>query len=269
MKNKAIKNLVLVSLIVLIVSCNNKTESKENKASEIKQESNLKFESKTSENYLKFEKYFKEGLLLRGQVKLFDKKLNQVGQIQVEEITAVQILEKSTERYNIGKSTDYCSKANLLKVKYKDNDYLVFGQDVYEINQNEVSDLPNNLFVVFPVTNFEMGASDEEGLTDCDEYSYLIVFNKKTNKYLTIEIPDNQENIRSQKFASLIHDDGLAEKIYSIKMIHDVLILGIKISYQEGYGSYFLKTNSTDNFIKSIITDHNRFDDESKYEELK
>ena len=52
-------------------------------------------------------------------------------------------------------------------------------------------------------------------------------------------------------------------------MVNDSLIMGIKISYQEGYGSYFLKTSIKDNFRKSEVVDVKRFDDESVYKQLK
>jgi hypothetical protein len=78
-----------------------------------------------------------------------------------------------------------------------------------------------------------------------------------------------QEYKSNTKFANLVHDDGSMEDIYNAKVSNDSLIMGIKISYQEGYGSYFLKTSFKDNFSKSEITDVKRFDEESVYKQLK
>nr|WP_199000265.1 hypothetical protein [Flavobacterium sp. ASV13] len=265
-----LKKLFPFILVLFIIGCQNKKEDQVKDSSLIKTDSLSNSESKPDTTKLSFKKYQKEGILLKGVVKFYDRNLNLTGKFEVDEITKIQILEKSTEQYNIEKSTDYCSKSNFVKIKYKDNDYLVFGQDVYEINQKEKHDvLYNDNLTILSVTNFEMGASDEEGLTDCDDYSYLLVFNKKTNQYSTIEMPENQDEIRNQKFASLTHDDGSSEEIYSCKAINDTLILGIKISYQEGYGSCFLKTSIKENFIKSVFTDKNRFDDENAFKKLK
>ena len=126
----------------------------------------------------------------------------------------------------------------------------------------------NEKFSIFTITNFEMGAGDEEGLTDCDDFSYLLIFDKKNTKYLTITAPKNQENHSNERYASLLHDDGEEDKIYSVKAIKDSLIVGIKVSYQEGYGSFYLKSSFRDQFSNAIITNQNRFDEENKYNEL-
>jgi hypothetical protein len=114
-----------------------------------------------------------------------------------------------------------------------------------------------------------MGASDENGLTNCDDFSFLLVVNNQTSEYTTINAPINQENHSTQKFATLFHDSGSEEQIYSAKVINDSLNLGIKVAYQEGYGAYTLKTGFKDQFAKSILTNLIRFEEENKYNELK
>ncbi|MTH15725.1 hypothetical protein [Flavobacterium sp. LC2016-01] len=265
-----IKKIFSFLFLIFIIGCQNKKESQVKNSLPVKTDLSLNSENEDKTNALILKKYQKEGILLNGQIKFYDDKLNQTGSLEIDIITKVQILEKSTEQYNIEKSTDYCFKSNFIKIKYKDNDYLVFGQDIYEINQNDKHDVFfNDNLTILTIRNFEMGASDEEGLTDCDDYDYLLVFNKQTNQYSTIGIPENQKEVRNQKFASLTHDDGSSEEIYSCKTINDTLILGIKISYQDGYGSCFLKTSIKEKFIKSIITNKNQFDDDDIFKNLK
>lgn len=210
--------------------------------------------------------------MLNGELTLFDENLNKVGNLEIKEISKVKILEKSTDIYNIENSKDYCLKSNFLKINYQSNNYIVFGREIYEINVSEKFDFQNEKnekFTILPITNFEMGASDNEGLTSCNDFSYLIIYNNTNNKYSTISSPRNQENHSNEKFANLLHDDGSEEKIYQVKVVKDSLILAIKVSYQEDYGSYNLNTSFKDNFRNSKITNKNRFEEVTKYNELK
>jgi hypothetical protein len=266
------KKIVSIFSLLLIMSCGNKTESKSGKTSKIETDTLNSLEKKKEVSKITFEKDFKNGILLVGMVNLFDENLSQIGTFEISENSRVQILGKSAKLFNIGKSKDNCLKSNYLKINYKGKDYIVFGREVYEINENEKFDFQNEKneeFSIFSITNFEMGASDEDGLTGCDDFSYLMILDKKSKKYSTITVPKNQENDSTIKFANLLHDDGSEEKIYNVKVIKDSIILGIKVSYQEGYGSFNLKSSFKDNFRNSIISNQNRFDEETKYNELK
>ncbi|TRX38022.1 hypothetical protein FNW52_03730 [Flavobacterium sp. ZT3R18] len=266
------KKTLLLLPALFIMSCGSKTESNSDKISQIKTDTSNNLQEKKEVAKTNFEKYSKEGILLIGSIKFFDENFKEIGKLEIDEISKVQISEKSITLFNIDKSKDYCLKSNFLKIGYKQKEYILFGQDVYEINKAEKIDFQNEknkAFSIFPITNFEMGASDDNGLTGCDDFSYLILLDKKNEKYSTITAPKNQENNSTIKFANLVHDDGSFEKIYNVKVINDSLILGIKVSYQEGYGSYNLKSSFKDNLENSIIANQNRFDEETKYKELK
>lgn len=266
------KQVLSIFILLLILSCGNKSENKTEKESEIKTDTLSNSTNEKEETKITFEKYTKDGILLNGEITLFDDKLNKIGKIEIKEISKVQILEKSTNIYNIESSKDYCLKSNFIKINYKSKNYTIFGREIYEINDKEKFDFQNEKkenFTIFPITNFEMGGSDDDGLTSCDDFSYLVVYNKTNNKYSTISSPKNQENHSNEKFANLLHDDGSEEKIYHVKMVKDSLILGIKVSYQEEYGSFYLRTSFKDNFKNSIITNKNRFEEVEEYNELK
>jgi hypothetical protein len=266
------KKKILLLFPLFLMSCGSKTESNSNKTYEIKTDISKNIQEKKEVSKITFGNYSKDGFLLIGSITLFDDNLRPIGKLEIDKNSKVQILEKTDEFLNIEKSEDYCLKSNFLKIGYKGKDYIVFGRDVYEINNTEKLDFQNEkkeAFSIFSITNFEMGASDENGLTGCDDFSYLIILDKKNKKYSTMIAPENTENDSTIKFANLTHDDGSGEKIYTVKVINDSLILGIKVSYQEGYGSYNLKSSFKDNFRNSIISERNRFEEESKYNELK
>jgi len=265
------KHLSVLFLVFLIISCSNKKESEKIKTPETKTEA-TNSANKNQEEKLTFEKYSKDGIVLNGQLQIFDEKLNKIEELEIKEISKIKILEKSNSIYNIDKSKDYCLKSNFIKIEYKGKNYIVFGRDVYEIDESKKIDFARNdeKFAIFSIVNFEMGAyGGDDGSTGCDDFSLLIILNKNNQKYTTLAIPENQEYKSNTKFANLVHDDGSMEDIYNAKVLNDSLIMGIKISYQEGYGSYFLRTSFKDNFNKSKITDRKRFEEESVYKQLK
>lgn len=266
------KQLSILLLVSFIISCSNKKESEKIKTPETKSEVQNSA-NKNQEVKSIFEKYSKDGIVFNGRLPVFDEKLHKIDELEIKEISKIEILEKSTSTYNIDNSTDSCLKSNFVKIKYKEKNYILFGRDVYEIGEGEKFDFANNneTFSVFSIANFEMGAYDEgdDGSTGCDDFSLLIILNKNRQKYSTLAIPENQEYKSNTKFANLLHDDGSMEDIYNAKVLNDSLIMGIKISYQEGYGSYFLKTSFKDRFNKSEISNMKRFDDENVYKKLK
>jgi hypothetical protein len=265
------KQLSILLFVFFIISCNNKKESEKVKTPEIKTDL-TNSENQNQEAKSIFKKYSKDGILLTGRLPVFDEKFHKIKEIEIKEISKIKILEKSTSIYNIDNSNDYCLKSNFMKVEYKDKNYILFGRDVYEIDESEIFDFTNNdeKLSLFSVANFEMGAyGGEDGSTGCDDFSLLMILNKNNQKYFTLAIPENQEYKSNTKFANLIHDDGSMENVYHATVLNDSLIMGIKISYQEGYGSYFLRTSFKDNFSKSKITDQKRFEEESVYKQMK
>ena len=219
---------------------------------------------KKEENIVEFDNYFKDGIFLNTSIRLFDNNLKRIGNLTIKEIEFVKILAKSRTMYDIDKSSDGCLKSYFIKVKYKNTDYLVFGQDIFEINANQKFKFVNSnheIFSLFPITNFEMGAADEDGLTGCDDFSILVISNEKTKKYSTIEFPKNEKKYTKSKDAILIHDDSGEEKIYKISVFKDVIQVGIKAHYQEGGCAYNLKINFDKGRYKSKITDRLRFEE--------
>ncbi|KFF04263.1 hypothetical protein [Flavobacterium reichenbachii] len=266
------KKLLSILLLFLIIACENKKDSSTDNAASANKDLPSEIETKEAEHKISFKKYEKDGILLKGEISLFDEKLNQTGKLTVEETSKIQILEKSTEMYNINKSEDNCLKSNFLKIKYKNQDYLLFGDQVYEGDEQGKFDFVNSKnekYSIFSIKNFQMGASDDVGLTGCDDFSILLVLNQNSNKFFTITAPKENGNYSNQKIATLIHDDGSGEEIYRAQVSNDTLTLGIKIGYQEGYGSYFLKTNIQDNFSQSVVIDRVRFEDEKTFNSLK
>lgn len=270
------KTLLYISTLLLLLSCGQKTNNSTAKLKTIENDS-IVTTSNMTESKIEFKKYVVDGIFLKGKIRIFDNDLKIKENLKVDKITLVQILEKSTKMYNVDENIDNCEKAYFLKVKYHGKDYTVFGQDVYEINNQQkfsVQNENNEKLTLFPITNFEMGASDEDGLTGCDDYSLLVLLNDKKKQYSLMKYPKNEDihGEAANKFACLFHDDGSEEKIYKVTVKQDTLVIGIKATYQEGGSLFNLKAKLSDELPETRISDRIRFetDDElKKMDEIK
>ena len=276
-KKQKMKTLLCISTLLLLISCGQKNSNQTAKTHEsavVTFADNLK----VSDNNIELKKYVADGLFLKGEFSIFDNTLKKIGKLQITEIESTQILERSSKIYNIDGNTDNCQKAFFVKVKFKNKDYILFGKDIYEIDNKQTFNIFNTKkekLTLFPVKNFVMGASDEEGLTGCDEFSILVLYNSTLKLYSLIKFPKNgnvDEVAFKPKYAMIIDDDRAGEKIYKVSMTHDTLVIGIKAIYQEGGSVYNLKTKLSTDFPNSEITDtiYFRTDEEvKKMDEIK
>ena len=264
------KTHFFILIILIIISCKQNNNDQTLNTTQSKTDS-LTDNSDVTLSSIDFETYVADGMFLKGDVKLFDNNQNLIGKLVITDIEPTQIIEKSIKMYNLGDTDDECQKAYFLKIKYKSTDYIVFGDQVYEINKKQRFNTYNEKrekLTLFPITNFKIGVSDEEGFTGCDDFSILVLFNEKTNQYFLIKYPEN-DDLRSNseyKYAMLFHDDGSEDKVYKISMIKDTLVIGIKSIYQEGGGAFNIKAKLSANFPESKITDRIRYElDEDLY----
>jgi len=267
---KKMRTSLYILTVLLLVSCG---QNKNNSTNELNTNKNDSIVStlNLTESKIQFNKYLVDGMLLKGEIRLFDNDLTITEKLKIDKITLVQILEKSTKMYNIEGQMDNCEKAYFIKIKYQGKNYIVFGQDVFEINKEQkfsIQNENNEKLTLFPITNFEMGASDEDGLTDCDDYSLLILHNGKSNQYSLMKYPNNEDlrGLNTYKYAVIYHDDGGEDKIYKLSIQQDTLVVGIKSIYQEGGAVFNLKAKLLGELPETIISDRIRFETD---EELK
>ena len=267
--------VIILGIIALTAGCCGQSNAKK-QANVTNAEHTTLFENEEVnlvQNEVELKEYSASGLFLKGEIRLVDSSLNSIGRIEVDEITFVQILKKSSKMYNIEGCTEYCEKAYLLQVEYMGNNYIVFGQDVYKIDNTAkfsvISEKKENL-TLFPIRNFKMGSSDETGSTWCSDYSLLILQNEKKKYYSLIKYSGSTlygENL-PYKYATLSHDNYSYEEIYKISLEKDILVVGIKVWYQEGGEIYNLKVNLSSDLLEAEISDEIRFE-ESELEKMK
>ena len=286
------KSIIIFSVIAFIAGGCGQATKKQNKVDDTEDEVEIvaafesgKLESEESQvetdltqDDVEFKKYIANGMFIKGKVRLLDINLNSIGKLAIDEITPVQILEKSTKIYNIEDNTEDCERAYLLKVRYRGNDYTVFGQDIYEINNNmkfSVVNEQDETLTLFPIKQLKIGASHDDGgwfLTGCSDYSLLVLQNETKNQYSLMKYPENDNEIRNPlKYAVLFSDEGVGEKIYKLSIRQDTLIVGIKALYQESGSVYNLKAKLSSDLPKTKISDRIDFEwkDIEKMNEIK
>lgn len=259
---------IQISIITLLffISCKKTDTEQATQNPENKTQSVIKSNDTLNKGKVEFEKYSASGIIIYQNNRLFDENLKAIGQLYSKGFEKVQILERSKKMYNLENSSEHCEKAYFLKIKYNNQECIVFGKDVYEIDMKQkfsFQDPNGDQLSLFPVTNFEMGASDEDGLTGCDDYSILIIENKNKRTFTSIKYPTNGTNDKIKKLekAVLIHDEGANEEIQSVATKKDTLVIAMKATYQEGGSTFNLKTTFKDHFAKSIIKDKINFEE--------
>nr|WP_315153826.1 hypothetical protein [uncultured Flavobacterium sp.] len=257
-----------IYIFFIFISCGKETK-KENSTPNLKTktETSKTIKNSNEREKVEFVKHQTYGIILNQNNRLFDENLKEIGSIYSLGFEKVQILEITKKMYNLENSSDNCEKAYFVKIKYNGKDCIIFGKEIFEINNKQLFRFQNTKgdeFSIFPVTNFEMGASNDDELTGCDDYSVLIIANEKENTFHPIKLNAN-------KNAELLHDNSAEEQIYKVSIEKDTLIVGIKTFYQEGGSIFNLETTFKNNFTKSIFKDKKTFeeDDIEKLKQIK
>lgn len=188
---------------------------------------------------VEFIPFNKKGLILPGKFKIYNEKMIVKGEFSVDKIKEVLIAEISFNKHPQTEGEQYCDWSNFLKIIYQNDTLVVFGNNVLEVISEE-NDLKAGkaMISVLEASNFTMECADQEGLTGCDDFSYLIV-RSGNNEYAMIYTgtPDDKN---SPEIAILTHDDGMSESVENTACSGDTVKLFIKVGYQDGEGSYTL-----------------------------
>ncbi|WP_280647231.1 MULTISPECIES: hypothetical protein [unclassified Dysgonomonas] len=193
------------------------------------------------------EKYVRQGFVLKSKIGTYDSSFR----FKVcttfpyeEEVTPVEILQRTKKLIRMDKG-DICSSDYFLKVKYGNEYFIANGTEVYEKDEQSVFTFVNSKgkkLELFRIGFLRIGASNEDGLTGCDEYYPLLI--KDGDRYYKIGTPraDDYYAKRHRIFYFYLKgDDTAQESIRSASLKNDTIIASIKALYQEGGAEYDLK----------------------------
>ena len=202
-----------------------------------------------------FEKNRKKGLILPGTYKVFNQKLKHTSDITLDGISEVYVIKKTKYKRPLQSNQKYCEWANYVEVILAREHFILFGENIISISSSEEIKLSENKKVALVLgENYTMGASDEDGLTGCDDYSN--VFLKTGNRYEVLY--HKPEKVEDKLVAKVfVHDEGMGERISEIKVEDNTILLYIAQGFQEGTGSYKMKIFKQDKWY-CTETDHKR-----------
>jgi len=178
-------------------------------------------------------------------------KSKQIGYLLSGEI--VDILDTTKSRFEIGTGYDsLCKQFPFVRVKNISGKIgWVSGQLIFRIidNQNEYFgnlikaktdfSFNNHDYIICLGKNYGIGVANEIGLTGCDAFYPLLLYDKTVSKYYLIENLGNPNS--TFKYCCLISDMGVGEELIDIDISIDVFLFKIKCGYQIGTGTYDTK----------------------------
>jgi hypothetical protein len=159
----------------------------------------------------------------------------------------IEILDTTTSKYSIGTYVDSCNTYPMIKVKTKSGKSgWLFGkyvfrignkyEPVYKINSDLEIKFQGEIYNIHYGKNYGFGSFSSEGLTGCEDFYPIILFNKNKQTYHIIK------NIKSPvtifPYSILNNDAAVGEEIIEVKSTSERIILSIKCTFQEGTGSY-------------------------------
>lgn len=200
-----------------------------------------------------FEEKNKKGIILKGSHLTYNKSLNTTGRIKVEEISNVEILSETENKRPQNNKDEYCKWSNYVKIKYNGEQIIVFGNKLLSISSTTEIEWKNSVINLVEAQDYTVGAADYDGLTFCDDYSYVFIEQEGAYSYI-----NNRNDKKDLGKVVFVHDDGMSEEISSFNVKNDTIVFDIKQGFQEGSGSYKLNVFYEEGIWKSIETNHDR-----------
>lgn len=234
------KTIILLLAFSGMLSCTPKNINKETSGADSSKvmDDNLNSESRDTAAVVEFTEYNTNGLLLPGKYKIYDERIQVIKEIGADRVYPITIIEKSEQKHPHLTGENNCSWSNYLKIVYDNDTLIVFGNTVLEIMSEDKIQFHSDTVSLLLADDFRMKATDKDGLTGCNDYSYMVM-KSNINRYELI-FPEPSKDMRPTYFARIIHDDGFTETIDKIDISGDTIKLFVTIGYQEGTGSYYL-----------------------------
>lgn len=207
--------------------------------------------------------YKVKGYILNPKIAIYDNALNLVDSLLlVEDVAQVDILEKTKSMINFSEEPEFnpCPTANFLKIKYKDKNYIVYGTDIYQVIKEDVCNSKKKISVL-TLSNFSVGASNDDGLTGCDDYKPLLILDNNSYYKIDSDRKDAYYTLKNNlDFFYLISDESASEEFKTISLNNDTIKIKIHADYQEGSADYDLNIVKKNKKYSSTLTNEIKYD---------
>jgi hypothetical protein len=270
------KKLLLLSIpAFLFCACNNAPTSEKNMPGDSVLSANTITANVINDG--KFVVDENKGILIDDVISVYDTAFNKLTELKLMDYKEVEILSRTPDMYNRKGEKDICDKANYVKIRFDNTEYIVFGKNVYILERvigSNFMNANNENCSLYLATGIKIGSANEEGSTGCDEYSVLLVKREKDSRYVLVEQPENRANNTSKQLINFViyHDNGCGESIYRMWQNKDTMMVGVKAHCQEGGYSGTLKLLYHDYLCKSWWTEETAYTEEemhTKWQNLK
>lgn len=121
----------------------------------------------------------------------------------------------------------------------------VFGKFVYRVYTNDhffnnLNPVPfdGRMLELKRCHNFGTGAADQVGLTGCDDYYPVLLYDTKTGELFPVAMAQPQNQVPNFKFWCLEDDEGGGEHPTGLRADAQKITAGVFAEYMEGCGSY-------------------------------
>lgn len=201
----------------------------------------------------------KKGLILSGVHNIYDRRLNVINQININSISEIEILgftmferPKLRDKAKRKEWQEYCKWANFVRVKYKNKDFILFGDKVLQIENKDSYQFNDKKINFIIAKSFlkKTGTLTEE-LSGCS-YSNDFLIESDKNYSRVYDYKSKKRN-----YLSFAENEGGYEELSDIIVKKDTIFSKVKQGFQEGIGEYKVKV-FTDNGWKFIAYDTKR-----------
>ncbi|QXP58988.1 SH3 domain-containing protein [Olleya sp. HaHaR_3_96] len=200
-----------------------------------------------------------KGLLLNGIYDIYDINLNITRQININKISEVIILsvtkfDRPETRKPIGNYwKEHCEWGKFLKIIYKNEEIIVFGRNILQVNSNEHKTYKTKkINFVFAENFLTNSRTSIHELSGCFSVNNILIKSDK-NYSLIYDSESTKEDI-----LTFFDNDYGSEHISSLIIKKDTIYSNVGQNFQEGIGEYKLKIFNNNNNWKFIKYDKKR-----------
>jgi hypothetical protein len=187
-----------------------------------------------------------KGILIGNSINIYGTNTQIVERLKEKDGTVVEILAKTPQTFSfLNKSqNEICDQYPFVQVKLDNKTVWIFGAYVYKISEQALPNIASADYELVLCHNFGAGASNNEGLTGCDDFSPLLLKKIGTDSYKLLEMSmghDIEENFHDNfPYYNLISDEGTGESISHCESTPKGLEVHIEVSHQASGAEYDL-----------------------------
>lgn len=233
-------------LFILLIGCMMLSCAKTKQAEESKSEENQPAEAQTS--LFTSEAVRGKLLLLSDKLTVYDNNGKESGKTNGLFGLIVDMDSISKDRVDVSKSGDNCNAFHFVKANGPKVNGWLYNKDVFGYGNNErdtIFSAGGVTFKLYVAKNFGLGASDDDGLTGCEDISPVVLSNSKSNAEAFVPLTDTTGKYPG-KFLTLDGHDGWYDTIKETAFENGKLKLTLQREYQEGSADFtiFISFNS-------------------------